>query len=203
MKPFGYRGVIKRDDLNAKPYRANIRVQQKNLFLGYFETAEDAARAYDKAALQYFGVLAYFNFPGEVGVTEPETDNKFGYSYILDMYECAAGTCDDLELHYRFLERLVESLGMDKMSAPLVIHAPTLKGEELYPDKAGVSGWIPLIQSGISIHSIEPTHFATLDVYSCKPFVPEQVTRVAAATFRYEKYEDHFMDRGLRYPKTT
>jgi S-adenosylmethionine/arginine decarboxylase-like enzyme len=124
----------------------------------------------------------------------------FGYSYILDMYDCALGICDDLEAHYRFLERLVEALGMDKMSAPFVIHAPRLGGIEQYPDKAGVSGWIPLIQSGISIHSIEPTHFATLDVYSCKWFEPEQVIAVAEPTFGYCHCEQRFIDRGTRYP---
>jgi len=88
--------------------------------------------------------------------------SAFGYSYLLDMYECRAGVADNLELHYRFLEELVDRLGMTKMSAPIVIHAPRNRGVEQFPEKAGVSGWVPLIESGIQIHSIEPTHFITL-----------------------------------------
>jgi len=94
-------------------------------------------------------------------------EKPFGYSYYLDMYNCRVGAADDLELHYRFLERVVDKIGMTRMSQPVVMHGPTDKGRELYPDKAGVSGWVPLIESGIQIHSMEPKRFITLDVYSC------------------------------------
>ena len=123
----------------------------------------------------------------------------FGYSYLLDMYGVREGSADDLELHYRFLEELVDRLQMTRMSQPLVIHAPVQNGVELFPDKAGVSGWVPLIESGIQIHSIEPIHFITLDVYSCKEFDSKVVQSFAAETFGFESFEDHFITRGLRY----
>lgn len=123
----------------------------------------------------------------------------FGYSYLLDMYGCKAGTADDMELTYRFLETLVDRLGMTKMSAPTVIHGPRENGVETYPDKEGVSGWVPLIESGIQIHSLEPTHFITLDVYSCKPFEGKTVFDFAKETFGFDDYEQHFINRGTRY----
>ena len=129
------------------------------------------------------------------------TSNAFGYSYLLDMFDCADGTADDMELTYRFLETLVDKIGMTKMSAPTVIHGPRHQGNEIYPDKAGVSGWVPLIESGIQIHSIEPTHFITLDVYSCKPFDPKTVKEFAQETFGFKSCEDHFVVRGKNYPK--
>lgn len=52
------------------------------------------------------------------------SDRPFGYSYYLDMYGCLPTTADDMELTYRFLERLVDVLGMTRMSAPFVIHGP-------------------------------------------------------------------------------
>ena len=125
----------------------------------------------------------------------------FGFSYLLDMYGVLPGRADDLELHYRFLEGLVDRLNMTRMSQPTVIHGPTQNGLELYPDKAGVSGWVPLIESGIQIHSIEPTHFITLDVYSCRPFEAEVVYAFAQHCFGFTDYEDHFIQRGTKYAR--
>ena len=45
----------------------------------------------------------------------------FGYSYLLDMYNCRIGAADDLELHYSFLERVVDKIGMTRMSQPVVM----------------------------------------------------------------------------------
>jgi S-adenosylmethionine decarboxylase len=127
-------------------------------------------------------------------------NKPFGYSYLLDMYGCRPGSADDMELTYRFLEELVDRLNMTRMSQPVVIHGPREKGVELFPEKAGVSGWVPLIESGVQIHSLEPTHFITLDVYSCKPFGFRTVLDFARETFGFEKYEDHLVERGTRYP---
>ena len=129
------------------------------------------------------------------------TPKPFGYSYLLDMTDCKEGTADDMELTYRFLETLVDKIGMTKMSAPVVIHGPRANGVEIYPDKEGVSGWVPLIESGIQIHSIEPTHFITLDVYSCKPFDPQIVKEFAEGTFGFKSCQEHFVERGQNYSK--
>lgn len=125
----------------------------------------------------------------------------FGYSYLLDMYKCQPGAADDLELNYRFLEELVDRLGMNKNGQPTVVHGPRTGGVEQYPDKAGISGSIFLIESGIIIHSVEPTRFITLDVYSCNNFSGSTVYDFAKATFAFEDHEDHFVVRGTKYPQ--
>ncbi len=55
----GYKGV----DFHQGKYRARIRTNGKRLYLGYHDNAEDAARAYDEAALKYHGEFAQINFP--------------------------------------------------------------------------------------------------------------------------------------------
>lgn len=57
----GYRGVCwcKR----ASKWRANIKLNEKQTFLGYFDNAINAAKAYDKKAFEKSGYMAFLNFP--------------------------------------------------------------------------------------------------------------------------------------------
>ncbi len=57
----GYKGVY--FNKTKKKWDAQISVGGKSMYIGRYETAEDAARAYDKRALELFGEFAYLNFP--------------------------------------------------------------------------------------------------------------------------------------------
>lgn len=60
----GFRGV--QWDKRDRRWRARIGVEGERIYLGYFDTAEEAARAFDRAALDRFGQFAgYLNFPDE------------------------------------------------------------------------------------------------------------------------------------------
>jgi hypothetical protein len=57
----GYKGVYYRKSKGK--YISGIMQNGKRIYLGSFETAEEAARAYDQKARELFGPLAWLNFP--------------------------------------------------------------------------------------------------------------------------------------------
>lgn len=58
-----YKGVSWKKD--KKKWKAYIRSDCKQKHLGYYESEEEAARAYDRAAAKYFEEFAWLNFPEE------------------------------------------------------------------------------------------------------------------------------------------
>jgi AP2 domain len=60
-----YKGVCFNRKYRRRPWYAQIRSGGVNIFLGNFATEEEAARAYDSAALERWGEFACLNFPGQ------------------------------------------------------------------------------------------------------------------------------------------
>jgi len=69
----GYKGV--HFDNNQQRWRARIAVDYKRISLGFFDTADEAARAYDEAAIKYHGEFAKTN--RELGLY-PDQANVIG-----------------------------------------------------------------------------------------------------------------------------
>jgi S-adenosylmethionine/arginine decarboxylase-like enzyme len=119
----------------------------------------------------------------------------FGYELLLDLYDCKPGVCDDLTLCYNFLDEIVGFLGMEKQAPPSIFKSDGVR----FPDKAGLSGWVPLIESSIVIHTLTPKDFITVDIYCCRGFDRKKAEDFCRRYFSPRKVQAQFVERGLNY----
>lgn len=122
----------------------------------------------------------------------------FGYELLLDLYDCDPKTVNDLRICYNFLENAIGVLGVHKQSPPFIFQSP----EEGFEDKAGLSGWIPLIESGIQLHTLTVKNFISIDYYTCSTIDDDIKTKLiefAKNTFHPKHIESQFLLRGKKY----
>ena len=97
----GYKGVVWVQ--SRRQYRARIQVGDKRIHSAYYESAIDAARAYDAMAREHFGEWARLNFPDEPNYeppprpvrncARPDCGKEFR-SYHADATYCSQGCAD-------------------------------------------------------------------------------------------------------------
>lgn len=61
----GFKGVAPGRRKDRTTWYATLTFRGNHYFLGVFNSAEDAARAYDRKAIEMFGDFAWTNFPVE------------------------------------------------------------------------------------------------------------------------------------------
>ena len=134
--------------------------------------------------------------PAALEASKPKRQvEPFGYELLLDLYECKQGACDDLTLCYNFLEEIVRVLKVDPQSPPFIFRTDGKR----FPDKAGLSGWVPLVESGVQIHTLTPKDFISIDVYSCRQFDREPLKAFVHRTFAPKRMDEQFLERGADY----
>lgn len=121
----------------------------------------------------------------------------FGYSLMVDLYNCNPKTMYDVSLVYDFLVDAVKTLGVHQQAPPYVFVSPAE-----FPDKVGISSWIPLIESGIQCHTLAVTSFVSIDYYTCSVIdegMKSKLIDLAKLYFQPEEIETNLILRGRKY----
>jgi len=125
-------------------------------------------------------------------------DNQvFGHQLLLDLYGCKESVCDDLTLNYKFLDEIVDELGMQKQSPPNIFRSDDAR----FPEKAGLSGWVPLIESSIVIHTLSQKNFISVDIYCCCTFDVNKAKKFCKKFFKPKRIDEQYIERGVDYYK--
>ncbi len=121
----------------------------------------------------------------------------FGPHLTLDLSECNSRKLSDLSYIYNLLDELPDVISMHKITAPYTfIYRP-----QENPAEWGISGFVIIAESHISIHTFPDRSAAFVDIFSCKQFDLNKAINYVASTLEARKADKKLSARGKEYPR--
>ena len=113
---------------------------------------------------------------------------------IVDGYGATPEKLQDTDLVYRFLDEYPQAIGMTKIVPPQVY---TYHGKT--PEDWGVSGFVIIAESHISIHTFPDRQYVNIDIFSCKDFDATSSLSIVKRTFSLPEVKVWTLERGIDY----
>ena len=112
---------------------------------------------------------------------------------MLELYDIDRSILTDEALLRRTLSELPERVAMEKVSP---VHLYDI--ETSNPLDAGMSGFVVIAQSHVSLHAWPEYGEVDIDICSCKEFSQEDAIAFAKEIFQTDDVEAHFVVRATR-----
>jgi S-adenosylmethionine decarboxylase len=113
---------------------------------------------------------------------------------VIDGYRGDIAMMWDVERIRDFLIDFPDSLGMTRIIEPKVMEYNAPKAQD-----SGVSGFVIIAESHISIHTFPHRNYVNIDIFSCRPFDHDRALSEAKALFDLEEAKTWLLDRGLEW----
>ncbi len=113
---------------------------------------------------------------------------------LIDGYGCDTAQLADAEHVRRFLDTFPDSISMTKLTEPSVI---TYRGPT--PEDWGISGFVIIAESHISVHTFPDRAYVNIDVFSCKEFDAGVALAQVREVFTMGRVKSWVLDRGLMH----
>jgi len=110
---------------------------------------------------------------------------------IIDGYSKNSDILQSEEHIYQLLDQYPAEIGMNKIAPPRVFRYVGAK-----PEEWGISGFVLIAESHISIHTFVEQRYVNIDVFSCKDFDAEQVIRDLTDRLGLTKLKTHLLSRS-------
>lgn len=123
-------------------------------------------------------------------------ENAFGPHLMLDLHRCNRAKLKDFELVYNFLKDMPEKVGMTRISEPAL-----LKYKDKWAETPGVTGFVILAESHVSIHTFPDDDFVFIDIFSCRNFDYEATRQYIIEFFESKNPKTHMVKRGEDFNK--
>ena len=113
---------------------------------------------------------------------------------VIDGYGGDIDKMGDEDLGRNFLYDYPESLDMTRITEPNVLRYEAPKS-----DDSGVSGFVIIAESHISIHTFPRKDYINIDIFSCQPFNHELALEDVKELFGLTEVKTWLLDRGLEW----
>ncbi len=121
-----------------------------------------------------------------------------GPHLTLDLYNCDEKSLTSKETVFMVLDELPTMIGMHKITAPQII---PYEGKEGSFDKGGISAFVLIAESHITIHTFKEQRHASIDIFSCKDFDVEKTLSYLTLVFKPKSIEKNLIMRGRHFSK--
>ena len=113
---------------------------------------------------------------------------------IIDGFGANPRILESEELIYQLLDHYPSQIGMTKVAPPQVFRYVGSK-----PEDWGISGFVLIAESHISIHTFPERCYVNIDIFSCKDFDSEQAIKELKDRFEFTEIKSCLLNRGLEY----
>ena len=121
----------------------------------------------------------------------------FGPHLTIDLYGCDAELLSSTKHIHRILDEMPGLLRMRKISEP---HVLAYLGTPGSFDRGGISAFVIIATSHISIHTFVHQKYASIDIFSCKHFDTDKAIEYISHKFKAKKIETNLLSRGKEFP---
>ena len=111
---------------------------------------------------------------------------------IIDGYSRNSDILQSVEFITGLLDQYPTEIGMTKISLPYVLRYVGAK-----PEEWGVSGFVLIAESHISIHTFVERCYVNVDVFSCRNFDADRVIKDLTNRLQLTEVTTHLLGRGV------
>ena len=123
--------------------------------------------------------------------------SEFGLHVTIDASGCNKKKLASVTLVYDILNKLPEKIGMTKMTLPYVVKWL----DKFAEGTEGISGFVMIAESHISIHTFPDQDYVFMDIFSCRDFDADRAIKYMLNAFESTKCEKHILKRGIYFPR--
>ena len=128
------------------------------------------------------------------GLCAMKKKSYFGPHLMLDLSECDQERINDLDFIFNFLNTLPDKIGMVKITQPYVFPYTGI-----VPEDKGITGFVVIAESHLSIHTFVEKGYAFVDLFSCKPFNTDMARDIIIKAFISKRPKAYMIERGAGF----